>query len=214
MASDPHRIESVEQLREAISAPDPIMHAIKGDHVGEHELDYLQRAPFLVLATCDADGKMDVSPKGDAAGFVLLEESDDGTQSIVIPDRPGNHLAYGHLNIIENGRAGVIFMIPGTPETLRINGSAELTRDPALLERLAARGRPAILATRIQVEECFFHCAKAFLRSELWKPETWPERVRISFGEMMAEKLSKTGPNAELAEMIDKEIEQDYATNL
>jgi PPOX class probable FMN-dependent enzyme len=214
MASDPHRIESVEQLREAISAPDPIMHAIKGDRVGERELDYLQRSPFLLLATCDADGKLDVSPKGDAAGFVLLEESDDGTQSIVIPDRPGNHLAYGHLNIISSGRAGVIFMIPGTPETLRINGSAELTRDPELLERLAARGRTAIVATRIQVEECFFHCAKAFLRSELWKPETWPERVKISFGEMMAEKLSKTGPNDELAQMIDKEIEQDYATNL
>jgi PPOX class probable FMN-dependent enzyme len=214
MARDPHRIETVEQLREAISTPDPIMDAVKGDRVGKHELDYLQRSPFLLLATSDADGKMDVSPKGDAAGFVLFEEADDGTQSIVIPDRPGNHLAFGHINIISNGRAGVVFMIPGTPETLRINGSAELTRNPELLERLAARGRPAIIATRIQVEECFFHCAKAFLRSELWKPETWPERVKISFGEMMAEKLSKTGPNPELAEIIDKEIEQDYATNL
>ena len=213
MASDPHRIESVEQLRETISTPDPIMDAVKGERIGKHELDFLQRSPFLLLATSDADGKMDVSPKGDAAGFVLFEETADGSQSIVIPDRPGNHLAYGHINIISNARAAVVFMIPGTPETLRINGSAELTRDPELLARLAARGRPALLATRIQVEECFFHCAKAFLRSELWKPETWPERIKISLGEIMAEKLSK-GPDAQLAEIIDKEIEQDYATNL
>jgi hypothetical protein len=107
-----------------------------------------------------------------------------------------------------------VFLIPGTPETVRVNGRAELTRDPELLKQLAARGRPAILATRIHIEECFFHCAKAFLRSQLWKPETWGERVKISLGEMIAAKLAAGVPDPAVAQEIEKAIEEDYRTNL
>src|SRR4029077_15976102 len=88
-----------------------------------------------------------------------------------------------------NPRVGILFMIPGTGETLRVNGAAELTRDPAILARLAARGKPALLAIRVTVEECFFHCAKAFLRARLWKPDTWTP-LQVSFGRMLAPRLA------------------------
>jgi predicted pyridoxine 5'-phosphate oxidase superfamily flavin-nucleotide-binding protein len=92
-----------------------------------------------------------------------------------------------------------------------VNGSAELTRDPALLERLAARGRPAVLAIRVHVEEVFFHCAKAFLRSELWKPDSWPEKQKVSFGQMIAKKLAA---ERKLADGIDAALEETYRTDL
>jgi predicted pyridoxine 5'-phosphate oxidase superfamily flavin-nucleotide-binding protein len=102
-------------------------------------------------------------------------------------------------------------MVPGTPETLRINGRAELTRDPKLLERLTARGRPAVLATRVRIDQCFFHCAKAFIRSNLWKPEEWGERHRVSFGKMFA---AQAGADENAARAIDEAVESDYRTNL
>ena len=160
-----------------------------------------------MLSTADGDGNLDASPKGDAPGFVLVEDM----RTLVIPDRPGNKLVYGHLNILENPKVGILFMIPGTPETLRVNGSAELTTDPAILDRLAARGRPAVLAIRVRIEECFFHCSKAFIRSKLWKAESWPERHRISFGKMF---VKKVGGDENTARSIDESVEADYRDNL
>jgi predicted pyridoxine 5'-phosphate oxidase superfamily flavin-nucleotide-binding protein len=130
------------------------------------------------------------------------------SRTLVIPDRPGNKLVFGHLNILRNPHVGLIFMIPGTPETLRVNGRAELTRDPQLLKRLAARGRPAILATRVEIDECFFHCAKAFIRSNLWKPDRWGEKHRVSFGEMFG------AGNPDAVKAIDNAIKTDYRDNL
>ena len=173
----------------------------------EYAVAFIARSPFLVLATADENGRLDASPKGDGPGFVLVEDE----RTLVIPDRPGNKLAYGHQNILANPNVGAIFIIPGTPETLRVNGAAELTADPDLLGRLAARGRPAVLGIRIRVEESFFHCAKAFLRSSLWKPDQWPERHRVSFGEMFAK---AAGAEASAAKSIDEHIEQDYRENL
>ena len=206
---DPHRIETVAQLREMISEPPKFMHEFKGKLILDEERAFIERSPLLLLATCNRDGQMDVSPKGDAPGFAIVEDE----KTLVIPDRPGNHLAYGHLNILSNPRVGVIFLVPGTPETVRVNGSAELTREPALLARLAARNRPAELATRVHVEECFFHCGKALLRSELWKPETWGKRMKVSFGEMFA-KRNLEDPNPDTARNVDAAIERDYRENL
>jgi len=203
-----HAIETVAQLREVIGEPLEIMDVIKGqDHLGADETGFIERAPFLVLSTASADGQQDASPKGDGPGFVVVEDE----RTIVIPDRPGNKLAYGLENILQNPQVGLLFLVPGTPETLRINGHAELTRDPVLLQRMAARGKPALLGIRVTVEECFFHCAKAFIRSELWKPDTWQERVRVSFGRMAARKLKA---DSQLADAIDKAVDEDYRTNL
>ncbi len=205
--ADPHAITDNDGLRAVVGAEFPGLSEKNQDHLNEFAIEFLARAPFLVLSTADQQGNIDASPKGDGPGFVLVE--DDHT--LVIPDRPGNKLAYGHQNILSNPRVGVLFMIPGTPETLRVNGTATLTADPALLERLAARGKPAVLAIRVHVQECFFHCAKAFIRSGLWKHEAWPERHKISFGEMFAK---QRGGDAESAKQLDAAIEADYRDNL
>jgi hypothetical protein len=207
MKSDSFLIETPEALRELIGEQAKGIDLKNQDTLDEFATDFIARAPFLILATADADGRLDASPKGDAPGFVHVEDE----RTLVIPDRPGNKLVYGHQNILDNPRVGVIFMIPGTPETLRVNGTAQLTRDPDLLETLAARGRPAVLGIRIHVEECFFHCAKAFIRSKLWKSEEWPERKRISFGEMFAKKV---GAGGDAAKAVDDAVEADYRDNL
>ncbi len=205
--SDPYLIKNETQLRAVIGDAPPGLEQKNIDHLDGFALAFVAQSPFLILATSNAQGHIDASPKGDGAGFV--EVVDDRT--LLLPDRPGNRLAYGHLNILENPQVGLIFMIPGTPETLRINGEAQLTCEPRLLERLAARGKPATLALRVQVREVFFHCAKAFIRSGLWQPHDWPEPHRVSFGEMLA---ARRGGDPDAAAQIDAAVEQDYRQNL
>ena len=205
--TDKHSITTAERLREVVGAEIPGLAEKNQDCLNEFAIDFLSRCPFLVLSTSDANGRADASPKGDAPGFVEVEDE----RTLIIPDRRGNKLAYGHLNIIENPHVGVLFMIPGTPETLRVNGRAELTSNPTLLEQLAARGKPAVLAIRVHIDECFFHCAKAFIRSDLWKPDAWPERQKISFGRMYAK---QRGADEATAQEIDAFVEADYRDNL
>ena len=204
---DPHSIEDLDALRRIIGAPLPGLDLKNQSAISDEAREYIERSSFLVLATCDAEGRLDASPKGDDPGFCWVEDE----RTLVIPDRPGNKLAYGLQNILANPRVGVIFMLPGTPETVRINGAATLSADPELLARLAARGKPALLAIRVQVEECFHHCAKAFIRSKLWKPESWQERMKISFGAMAAKRM-KLGDD--IAARFDAAVEDDYRNNL
>jgi hypothetical protein len=202
-----HRLETLAQVREIIGESSPATALKVFERIGPTEAEFIARAPFLVMATADAQGMPEVSPKGDGPGFVAVESE----QSLLIPDRKGNRLIFGLENLLENPRIGLIFLVPGSEETLRVQGRAELTRDPEILARLSARGQPALLAIRVHVERCFFHCAKAFRRSRLWQPETWPERVRISFGKLLTPKL---GGNPELEGAIDRAIEEDYEKNL
>jgi len=204
---DPHSIEDLDALRRVIGDPIPGLGLKNQSVISDEAREYIERSPFLVLATSDSEGRLDASPKGDEPGFCLIEDE----RTLVIPDRPGNKLVYGLQNILVNPRVGVIFMLPGTPETVRVNGTATLTADPDLLARLAARGKPAVLAIRIRVEECFHHCAKAFIRSKLWKPESWSDRLKISFG-AMAVKRMKLGDD--VAAKFDAAVEDDYRTNL
>lgn len=202
-----HVIRTEAELRDVIGAEIPGLAEKNQPRLNQFAIDFIAKSPFLVLSTADAEGRIDASPKGDGPGFVLVE--DEG--HLVIPDRPGNRLAYGHHNILANPRVGVLFLLPGTPETLRVNGRASLTAEPDLLERLAARGKPAVLAIRVEVEEVFFHCAKAFLRSRLWQPDAWGEPHKVSFGKMYARR--KNAP-AETAAAVDQAIERDYRENL
>lgn len=202
-------IRTVEELREVVAPPNDAVAMKLGDTLDEHARDFIAECPFVVLATASAEGRGDSSPKGDAPGFVLVE--DDHT--LVIPDRPGNNLAFGLTNILENPHVGLLFIIPGTTETLRVNGRAELTRDPALLDQMAARGKPAVLGIRVHVEEVFFHCAKAFIRSKLWKHEDWPPKKKISFGAMLAPKIDPSGDPGLIA-AIDELVDEDARTNL
>jgi len=198
-----HRVTSLEAIREQVGEPIAGVALKVSDAIDEFARTFIAESPFITLATADADGNIDVSPKGDAPGFVHVPDE----KTLLIPDRSGNKLVFGHQNILANPHVGVLFMIPGTPETLRVNGRATLTRDPELLEVLAAKGKPALLAIRIDIDRCFFHCAKAFLRAKLWKPGTWPERKKISFGQMLAPKM---GGGDELASAIDKMVDEDY----
>ena len=200
-------IQTEEALREVIGQEIPGLSKKNEPVLNEFAVDFIARAPFLVLSTADDQGRLDASPKGDAPGFVAVEDE----QTLLIPDRLGNRLAYGHRNILVNPHVGVLFMIPGTTETLRVNGRASLTADAALLERLAARGRPAVLVIRVEVEEVFFHCSKAFLRSKLWQPDVWGERYKVSFGKLYAKRNNAT---EETAAAIDEAIERDYRENL
>jgi len=200
-----YRITSVEELRNLMGEPNAITRKKLLTELDSLATDFIKRSPFLILATSDAEGNLDASPKGDHPGFVLVENP----STIVIPERKGNKLLFGLQNILANPHVAMVFMLPGTGETLRVNGTAQLTTDPELLGKLTARGAPALLATRVVVRECFFHCAKAFIRSQLWRPETWTERVSIEWGSYLGPKI---GANEELARQINNAIAQDYTS--
>ena len=200
-------ITTERELRAVIGEEIPGLGEKNEAQLNDFAVDFIARSPFLVLSTADGEGRLDASPKGDAPGFVLVEDH----KTLLIPDRLGNRLAYGHRNILANPHVGVLFMIPGTTETLRVNGRASLTADRELIERLAARGRPAVLVVRVEVEEVFFHCAKAFLRSRLWQPDAWGEPYKVSFGKMYAKRRNAS---AETAAAVDAAIERDYRENL
>ena len=200
-------LDTVTALREIVGEPHPAVPLKIADSLDETSIAFVRRSPFLVLATASGDGFPDVSPKGDEPGFVAVEDS----KTLLIPDRRGNRLVFSLQNILANPRIAALFFIPGTEETLRIQGQAVLTSDRHVLERLSARGQPALLAIRLTVEKCFFHCAKAFKRSGLWKPESWPPRQRISFGEQIAPRL---GAGEDVARQIDDLVEADYRENL
>nr|WP_228531424.1 pyridoxamine 5'-phosphate oxidase family protein [Micromonospora sp. ANENR4] len=160
----------------------PMPRAAAKDRRTLHERDreWLAASPFCLIATAGADGTCDVSPKGDPPGFALV--LDDTT--IAIPERPGNRRADGYRNILANPHVGLIFLIPGRTDTLRINGRARLISDAPWFADMEVKGHRPLLAVEVAIEQIFYHCAKAFLRSELWQPETWqpdvlPTRARL-----------------------------------
>jgi len=205
--SDPYQIDDIAGLRAVIGEEIPGIGDKNLPELDEYAKAFIAKSPFLILSTSSSEGRLDASPKGDAPGFVHVVNDSE----IVIPDRQGNKLAYGHLNVLDNPHVGVLMLIPGTRETLRINGRACLTADPALLEMLTAREKPATLAIRIQIEEVFFHCAKAFIRSGLWLHDEWPEPHKVSFGQMYAQRRKQS---EDIAARIDAGIEADYVDNL
>jgi PPOX class probable FMN-dependent enzyme len=162
-------VTSHEELRELLGTPLP--RVAQKDRPRLHDLDrqWLAASPFCLVATAGADGRCDVSPKGDPPGFTLV--LDDRT--IAIPERPGNRRADGFHNIIDNPHVGLIYLLPGRGDTLRINGKARLVRDADFFDRMIVKGHRPLLALIVDIEEVFYHCSKAFLRSALWKPETW-----------------------------------------
>ncbi|MER7369945.1 pyridoxamine 5'-phosphate oxidase family protein [Nonomuraea wenchangensis] len=173
-------IGSEAELRELLGEVMPRAAAKERVRLHERDRQWLAASPFCLIATSDEHGACDVSPKGDPAGFVHV--LDDAT--IAIPDRPGNRRADGFINILRNPHVGLIFLIPGRNETLRINGRARLVRDAPFFDELIVKGHRPHLAIVVEIEQIFFHCAKAFMRSSLWKPETWgddlPSHARLT----------------------------------
>ncbi len=164
-------IESAEALRALYGEVVGPAKTKQIDHLDEHCARIIAMSPFLVLSTSDGR-RQDASPKGDEPGFVQISE--DG--NLLIPDWPGNRRIDGLSNIIKNPWAGVLFIIPGLRETLRVNGAASIHDEPEFLHRFERRGKHPITVLQIKPEEVFMHCAKAFMRSKLWQPESWPEK--------------------------------------
>ncbi len=166
-----HQITTVDEVEAANGVPHPSIMEKEAPRLSPLAIEFIQKSPFFLVATSDAAGNCDVSPKGDEPGFVLV--LDDLT--LAIPDRLGNRRADGHRNILSNGHVGLIFIIPAVDETLRVNGSAFLTRDPELLARMSVRGKAPNLATIVEIDQVFMHCARSILRAGLWKPAMWPD---------------------------------------
>ena len=169
---------------------------------------FIAHAPFLVMGTAGADGRCDVSPKGDAPGFVhVLDE-----RHLAIPDRLGNNRLDGLRNIVDNGHVGLIFLIPGREDTLRVNGRARIVRDEALLERLAVNGKRPVTALVVEVEQAFMHCARAFKRAGLWEPARWPETAGVRSMQRMIWDLLPDKPAGTTVEQYERESNEKLKT--
>lgn len=137
------------------------------DHIDEHVRIWIERSPFMTMATYSSTGAVDVSPKGDPAGFVKVIDE----KTLAIPDRPGNHRFDSFLNIFQTGRIGLMFLVPNRLEVVRVSGTAQVVRDLELRKRMAVEGKVPDFAIVVRVEEAFYHCGKAVIRSALWEPE-------------------------------------------
>jgi uncharacterized protein len=174
-------IREEPELRALLGEPAAIVRAKVADRLNDLTRRFVALSPFVLLATSAPDGTCDVSPRGDPPGFVhVLDE-----RTLLLPDRPGNNLADSLRNVLRNPHVGLLFLVPGVGDTLRVNGRATLVTDEGLLASCAVEGKVPKLGLRIEVDEVFTHCSKAFLRARLWDPETFVDRSALpSSGEV------------------------------
>jgi uncharacterized protein len=201
-------VSSEEELRSIIGYPSELAKRKVISYIDHHCRDFISRSPFVVIATADASGFCDASPRGDAPGFVLVLDE----KRLIIPERPGNRRIDSIRNILSNPRIGLLFLIPGLGETLRVNGKAFVVKDEELLEKMSVQGKKPLLGIGVEVEECFVHCAKAFKRSRLWEVESWGAKETLpSAAKIMADhaKLSDM-----TAEDIAKRLQEGYEKRL
>lgn len=182
-------------LAELLGEPTVAARNKERDALTEVDRDWLASSPFCMLATADADGRCDVSPKGDPAGQ-LVHVIDDRT--LAIAERPGNRRADGYRNILANPQVGLNFLIPGRGDTLRVNGRARLVSDAPFFDEMVVKGHRPLLAVVVEIETVFFHCAKAFLRSQLWRPETWDPEARVPRRAVLAQRLERPEDSIEV----------------
>lgn len=169
-----HQITDEHALEAALGAPMEFVRAKITTSLTDAMREFIATAPLAFVATVDEQGRPDISPKGDPAGFVQVDDQGH----LLIPERPGNRLTFGFRNILRNGQIGLIFLAPHQRETLRLKGEATLHTDPELRQALQVDGKPALLVTRVRLTEAHFHCGKALIRSHLWQPEHWPDATR------------------------------------
>ena len=192
-------IDSLEQLRAHYPPAQGRSLSKQLDHLDPHCIAFIGLSPFVVLATGGAGGQLDASPRGGAPGFVHVLDA----HTLLLPDAKGNNRLDSFSNIAETGRAGLLFMIPGVDETLRVNGEASLCDDPALLAHFATERNPPRLVMRLRVAEAYLHCAKALMRARLWDSAAQVERcVLPTMGQMIAEQTGGSGPQETQAQMV------------
>ena len=199
----------------ALTALFPPTHAIAIDkcqpRLDRHARAFIARSPFLCLGTQSPDGLADVSPRGDPRGFVKV--LDDRT--LLIPDRPGNNRLDSQRNILANPAVGLLFMIPGFDDTLRVNGRAQLTRDPELLALLEVKDRRPTIAIAVTVAEVFLHCAKAFRRSRLWDPAEHQDRREMpSLPQIILDQTTGAPEDPEEIARLESDLEEEYRKSM
>jgi uncharacterized protein len=201
-------VDSEARLRAVLGRPGERAVGKERTRLDEHCRAFIALAPFLVLGTAGADGRCDVSPKGDQPGFVkVLDDT-----HLAIPDRIGNNRIDGMRNILANPHVGLIFLIPGREDTLRVNGRAVIVEDDAILEAMVVQGKRPPFAIGVEVEEVFMHCPRAFMRAGLWKPERWPDsRALPSMAAMLWDQLP-TRPNFPSAEAYEADQRERLQT--
>lgn len=201
-------ITSVEALEELIGTPTPTAANKERDRLHELDVQWLAASPFCVISTSDADGNCDASPKGDPAGQLAYVIDD---RTIAIAERPGNRRADGYHNILTNPHVGLLFLIPGRGDTLRINGRARLVSDAPFFDQLVVKGHRPVLAIVVEIDTIFHHCAKAFMRSRLWRPETWQPDA-VANRPRIAKALERQ--NEQLADIEHYYSEAEYSKKL
>lgn len=195
-----------EDVRAYYQDPHPIALAKEMRQLDRHCRDFIALCPFVVVATSDSEGRVDATPRGDAPGFVMV--ADAGT--LLIPDRKGNNRVDTMMNIAANPHVGLLLLVPGRPETLRVNGTARITIDPQRLAPLAADGKPPQAAIVVSIEEVYFQCGKALLRSHLWDPARHIARDALApIGQVFAEQCAFDYDPA-----VETVIQDDYRDNL
>jgi PPOX class probable FMN-dependent enzyme len=201
-------VTSKEELRSVIGEPSKRAEDKVITKLDHHAQKLIKHSPFIVLSTSNQDGTCDASPKGDAPGFVHIIDE----KHIIIPERPGNKRVDSIQNILSNPHVGLLFFIPGMEETLRINGKAFIIRDKKWLEKMVANNKTPQLGIVVEIEEIFMHCAKAFIRSNLWNPITWPERKSLP---TMAEVLKEHAQLKDITvDVIEESLKESYTKRL
>lgn len=194
------QIRTLEELRAIIPNPHPLVAAKIIDRIDKQAAAFIAASPLVVVASSGTRG-IELSPKGDEAGFVRLQDD----RTLIIPERPGNRLALGLQNILENDAVGLAFFVPGTMEVLRVIGRATLWDDDALNATFGDRRKPALMTIRVDVERAYFHCARPIKRSRVWEPESWSTPMEIAFHEMLKANVRSDELAVQLADMAKKE---------
>ncbi|MCF6137793.1 pyridoxamine 5'-phosphate oxidase family protein [Pseudalkalibacillus berkeleyi] len=201
-------VTSQEELKLLVGSPSEKAKKKVMDCLDHHCRQFIEKSPFLVMATSDENGRCDSSPRGDAPGFVHVIDD----YHLVIPERPGNKRVDSLLNILSNPHIGLLFVIPGLEETLRVNGQAVITEDEQILNEMQVNGKAPILGTIVKVDECFIHCAKAFKRSKLWDSKTWLDQAeRPNPAKMLHAHVNLPGLSEE---KIAAELQESYRNRL
>jgi PPOX class probable FMN-dependent enzyme len=204
-----HVVANETELRELYRMPSALVAQKQRPALDQHDRTWIDASPFVLIGTTSPDGTGDVSPKGGPPGFVVVLDD----HRLAIPDLAGNNLLDSITNVVAGSGIGLIFLVPGADETLRVNGHACLTTDPDVLDLCAVKDKRPKAAIGVTVTQTYMHCAKAFRRSELWQPATWPDRSALpSYGCIIRDQAA--GFADVPAETIDQHLEDDYAATL
>jgi len=196
-----HVVDSEAELRAIYPRPSARAVCKETASIGDDARAFIAHSPFLVMGTAAADGTCDVSPKGDAPGFVqVLDE-----RRLLLPDRLGNNRLDGLSNIVQNGHIALIFFIPGREDTLRVNGRARIVRDDVILDRCAVEGKRPRTAILVDVEQCFLHCARSAKRAGVWDPDRWPDASGVRSMSRVIWDLLPTKPEGKTVEDYERE---------